>query len=150
MLGLSTFRLYAYGAIVVLAGLAYWRYSYVSDARDEAEAKLTAVTADLKSEQVNRKKADEASNRYQGRIRDLEDQRTADGFGVISVCRRPTVKLQPANASASPDAGPVRSDPPPVEVSVDVGPAADLYGTRCEANRIQLEELQRWIREQKR
>lgn len=32
MLGLSTFRLYAYGAIVVLAGLAYWRYSYVTHA----------------------------------------------------------------------------------------------------------------------
>jgi hypothetical protein len=34
-------------------------------------------------------------------------------------------------------------------VSIDVGPPAELYGSRCEANTIKLDELQRWIRERR-
>ena len=162
----STVDLVLYGLLAlavagVVGVIAKWKHDAsllpVERAAHKADVKKLEDTISARDERIaieieNRRFADEASNRYQGRIRELEDQRTADGFGAIRVCRRPVLKLSTAAAgpaAGGSDAAAAPGDPGAAEVSVDVGPAADLYGTRCEANTIQVEELQRWIRERR-
>lgn len=165
MFGLSKLDLVLYAVAALAAAgtitvVVHWKHQAeqlpLERAAHKADVKKLNETISARDERIaveieNRRFADETSKHYEDRIRELEDQRTADSFGAIRVCRRPVVKL-PAAAAAGPasggsDAAAVPGDAGAAEVSIDVGPAADLYGTRCEANTIQVEELQRWIRE---
>jgi hypothetical protein len=143
----------------VVAVVMKWKHDAgllpVERAAHKADVKNLNDTIVARDERIaieieNRRFADESSKDYQARIRELEDQRTADSFGAIRVCRRPVIHLSAAAAgpaAGGPDAAAVPADPGAAEVSVDVGPAADLYGTRCEANTIQVRALERWILE---
>ncbi len=144
--------------IGLIAVVNHWR---LDSARLKVERTERAIERKEHADQVsaleernaieieNRRFADERSNRFQGRIRELEDQRTADGFGAIRVCRRPVFQVPTATAgrtAGGSDAASLPDDAGAAEVSTDVGPAAELYGTRCEANAIKLDELQEWVR----
>lgn len=146
---LVLYCLVALGGAGLLFTVNHWRAQAAEYkvAKVEWKQKLAAKEKQLTDEREETRKSNEASNLYQGRIRDLENQRVADQFPSISVCRRPVIRLQaPGADSGGPDAAAVPGDTGAAEVSVDVGPAADLYGTHCEANTIQLEELLRRLR----
>lgn len=150
----STLDLILWGVVAAAAaGLLFtvnhWRTQAAEYKVAQVEWKRTLAAKDhlIEVERDNTRKANESSNRYEGRMRVLEDQRTADGFGAIRVCRRPIIRMSAAGAaSGQPDDAGLQGDAGAAEVSVDVGPAADVFGTRCEANAIKLDELQRWIR----
>lgn len=150
----STLDLILWGIVALAAaGLLFtvnhWRTQAAEFKVAKVEWKRTLAAKDhlLAIERNNTRKANEASTTYQGRLRDLELDRTAHGFGDIRVCRRPVFRM-PATGAASggSNAAPVQSDAGAVEMSADVGPAASVFGSRCEANWIQLEELQNWVR----
>jgi hypothetical protein len=159
----STIDLVLYGLLALAVGGAVgvvvkWKHDAellkVERAQHTADVQRLEATIAARDERIaieieNRRLADESSNHFQGRLRELEAQRLADGFGAIRVCRRPVLNLStaaPGAAAGGSDAAAVPGDPGAAEVSTDVGPAADVYGTRCEANTIQVEELQGWIR----
>lgn len=160
----STLDLVLYGLLALavagaVAVVAKWKHDAallpVERAAHKADIRKLNETISQRDERIaieieNRRFADESSNRYQTRARELEEQRLADGFGAIRVCRRPVLKLPAAthgDAAGGADAAAVPGEPGAAEVSVDVGPAADVYGTRCELNTIALSELQRFERE---
>lgn len=150
----STLDLILWGIVAAAAAgllltVNHWRTQAAEFKDFKVETKRTLAAKDhlIEVERDNTRKANESSNRFESRMHMLEDQRTADGFGAIRVCRRPIIRMPTAGAATTePDDAGLSGDAGADEVSVDVGPAAELYGTRCEANAIKLDALQEWVR----
>lgn len=149
----STLDLVLYGALALGAGallftVNHWRTQAAEYkvAKVEWKRTLAAKDARIAEEIDNTRKANDASSKFQGRVRALEDQRTADGFGVVRMCRRPVLRLPQASAASGSDAAAAPDDSQPLEADRDIGPELDQYGTESELNLIQVDELQAWIR----
>ena len=151
MFGLSTFRLYAYGAIVVLAGLAYWRYSYVVHALASARAQTAEANHErdqVRADYAAYKQAaatDAALNRktrevLQTRLTQIERTRAA-----VSVrCYAASVPSATASSGAATGADAAPIDGGATALIRDVGSA--LEDARIEAlkNNNNYMGLQEW------
>lgn len=140
-------RLYIYTAIALALLGALWRYHYVSTALTRTRAELATATATLAQERENTRKANEASKAYQSDLARLERER-AD-VPVVRLCNK-SPSLPASRATPRPDAEAPRhvseapsGDPEP---GPDIGAALLDYGIQCEANMLQLERLQEWVR----
>lgn len=134
MFGLSTVRLYAYGALLVLAGLAYWRYTYVSNARDEAEAALVTANATLTAERKNTERANAAEKAVVAQLDGLQRRAREQPLPRLR-CRAASVPEAHGTAVAgeAAQADDTGADAP----DFDPTPELDQYGTDSEANLIQ-------------
>lgn len=147
-LALVPLRFWIYGAVAAAIGFLLWRDHHQTTKLNVRTAEVRELTATLKLEREHRRRSDEASNRYQARIQELEAQRTADGFGAVRLCRRPVIRVSPAAGGPDVPAVPDELEPAwrDIEVGRDIGPELERFGYECEANAIRLDELQRFIR----
>lgn len=143
-------RLYIYAAIALaLAGLA-WRYHYVTKALASTKQELATAAATLAAERENTRKANEASKAYQSDLARLERER-AD-VPVVRLCNK-APSLPSSRAPSRPDAasaghvGEAAAADPGPSVGPDIGGELLDYGIACEANMLQLERLQQWVRD---
>lgn len=139
--------------IAVLIGIAYVVNGWREDAATllierEAHAKEVVRLNDrIVAEITNTRKANEASNRYQARIAELEKpEPTATPFPAVRVCNSAPARVPEARAASGSDAAAAPDDAPADEGNRDIGPDLKAFALRCEANAIQLDELQNWIR----
>lgn len=108
----------------------------VRRATAQAKADDAAHALKVEREQVNR--TEERSNEYQTRLADLRRR-----YDALRVQQRPApVRLSSASGSGT---APVPRVPDSTG-GPDAAPEVDPFA--CEANTLQLEELQRWIRDQ--
>jgi hypothetical protein len=149
-------RLWLYGAaaVVLLAGLGYVKHLHGKAAeRDAAVAQARAAErryTDLQAlHAVQIKKAEDASNAYQSDLQRLERERSQP-VPVVRLCRSPATVPAPrpaASGSDAAEAGHVGEAPAGDSgAGPDIGQALIEYGLACEANGLQLDRLQEWVR----
>jgi hypothetical protein len=139
-------RLYVYAAIgLAIAGLI-WHDRYQTKRADRLAAELSTATETLLAERENVRKANAASQAYQTDLARLESERRKPLS--VRLCRSPAV---PATRTASgPDAAPTGNVGE--AATGDSGAAPDIgdqllnYAIDAEANMLQLERLQGWVR----
>ena len=144
---LATWRLYAYAAVFLVIGGVLWRLNYLSHKADRLEHANKYLVSSLKTERENTRKANEASQAYQSDLRRVESERS--NVPVVRLCHG-APKLPAAPAPGRPDAAPeghvsgaAAEDP---VAGPDIGAELLEYGIACEANALQLDRLQRWVR----
>jgi hypothetical protein len=132
-------RLYIYLALAVAAGGAYW---YVHALQVKA-ARVEAAEAMVTNLQQSLRKANEASKAYQADLTRLSGERAKPLS--VRLCRSP---VRPPAAAAGSDAeaqGHV-GEAAAVDIGPDIGDQLLEYGIDAEANALQLDRLQQWIR----
>jgi hypothetical protein len=142
--------LYAAAALAVLALIAYEVRVHKKAARvDVAEAAVAQAHADMAALRAARdhelKIAKEASDGYQKDLARLERER--DSVPVVRLRKCPPVPAA-GTAASRPDAeasGRV-GETTAEDTGPDIGAALIEYGIACEANMLQLERLQEWVR----
>jgi hypothetical protein len=139
-------KLYLYGALAIVM-LAITATAYIQTKRlHSAKVELATATATIKAERESTRKANEASNAYQADLRRLESERS--NVPVVRLCKQ-TRKAPVSPTSSGSDAAPTGhvSEEAPPDPGPDIG--ADLleYGIACEANMLQLDRLQKWVRD---
>jgi hypothetical protein len=147
-------KLYAYIALALMlagAGLYVRHLAVKAGERDAAVAALegerAARTAERAAVAHELKIAQEASNAFQSDLRRLESER-AD-VPVVRLCRaRPAAVPAASPATERPDAAGTGhvGQAPAVDTGPDIGAQLLEYGIACEANALQLERLQGWVR----
>jgi hypothetical protein len=149
-------RLYAYlaAALLLLAGLGYVKHLHGKAAeRDAAVAQARAAErryTDLQAlHAVQIKKAEDASNAYQSDLQRLERERSQP-VPVVRLCKRSATvpAARPAaSGSDAAEAGHVgETAAGDSGAGPDIGQALIEYGLACEANGLQLDRLQEWVR----
>lgn len=146
-------KLYIYAAIgLAIAGILahdHWLSRKLKAANEQVTVqRLRADQAEIqvKAEQEARKHeqtiAKQASDAYQA---DLARIRAEPDFGVVRLCRKPSLPPagSPTGASSGPDVSP--SGHVESEDATDIGPMISAFVEDCEANASQLESLQRWV-----
>lgn len=143
------YRLIAYGiaALLVVGYIAKERIQ--AKQLQETRSALKTATATIVAERENTRKANEASDRYQADLNRLSTERSKPLS--VRLCR--SARVQPPGAPGGPDAasaghvgeaaaGDSGSIPGP-----DIGDQLLNYAIDAEANMLQLERLQQWVRE---
>jgi hypothetical protein len=147
-------RLIIYGiaflaiAGVVWAGVHVWNKAQRLDQVEREYSDYRESVKKLQAEQQRQLKiAQEASHAYQTDLRRLESER--HDVPVVRLCKS---KPQPVPAESGTSAG---SDAAtsghvggetPADIGPDIGAELIEYGIACEANALQLERLQEWVR----
>jgi hypothetical protein len=142
-------RLYLYAAAAMALLALFWHDRHVTKRLESTKAALSVAEATITAERENTRKANEASNQYQASLRDLERERA--NVPVVRLCRPPSaVSARPAagrpDATAAGHVGEAAAGDPVEAVGPDIGAELLAYGIDCEANALQLERLQGWIR----
>ena len=141
-------KLYIYAAIALAFAGLLARDHIVTKQRNAANARASVAEATLAAQIENTRKADEAAKRHETRADALEADRRDNPLPAVRVCRKPASVPQSGTAAVAHeaaeanDAGAHESD----RDGADIGPALDDFATDAEANLIQCEELQRWLR----
>lgn len=145
MLGGWQLKLIAAGLLLAAIGGAVWHVKSVTAERDEYRAQARQLTASLKAEQEDRRKADAKSAEFQKDLKDLRADRADNPLPAV-VCKRPRLLPAASEAAPRPDGARPADDPPEDAGDRDIGPQLDEFATACEANLIQLTRLQEWVR----
>lgn len=126
-------------AIAMASGLLYHRH--VVKQRDRLQIALSAADAVISGLKHDAKIAKEASDAYQADLTRLSSERAKPLS--VRLCRSPAVQAGSAAAErpGSASAGHVGE-----EASRDIGGELLEYGIACEANALQLDRLQQWVR----
>jgi len=154
MFGLSTFRLYAYAAILLVITAGYFRYAYVLHQRDAAtkEAKELVTERDQAKADYAAYKADaeakaklnkETRDVLQARLHDIESQRDPVRLRCYAVSSVPSAAPQGGPAAGAVGTAQGRE---PEAAAFDPGPDLEQYGADCAANTAALTTLQEWER----
>jgi hypothetical protein len=148
--------LYAVAALL-LAGVLWkvndWREDSAQLAIERVQwhDALAAKDKRIAQEIDNARKANESSDDYQKRLHALEDQRL-EPFPSVRLCKQPTsaarvsASATASGSDAAATADIVKEAEGHSEPGPDIGPALLEYGLQCEANALQLDRLQEWIR----
>jgi hypothetical protein len=145
---------YGLAALVVASLIAYEvRVHKKAAQRDIAVAELASATAQFKADVAalraardhELKIAKEASDGYQKDLARLERER--DSIPVVRLRKCPPVSTA-GTAASRPDAEASRrvGETTAEDTGPDIGAALIEYGIACEANMLQLERLQDWVR----
>jgi DNA-binding MarR family transcriptional regulator len=123
-------------AITVLAAAGYvWHLKGKADRVDVLEATL-------KGERESTRKANEASKSYQADLTRLQSERAKPLS--VRLCRPASKPAAPRGSNDAPT-GHV-SEAAAADIGPDIGDALLEYGIAAEANMLQLERLQAWVR----
>jgi hypothetical protein len=133
-------RLYAYIgiAITVLAAAGYvWHLKGKADLVDVLEATL-------KNERESTRKANEASKQYQADLSKLQSERAKPLS--VRLCRPAPKPAAPRGSDDAPTGHVGEAPAADTVAGPDIGDALLEYGIACEANMLQLDRLQKWVR----
>jgi hypothetical protein len=163
LLGRVPFRFYIYAAVAAFIAFLMWkedRQTKKLNARNadiaHLESQVGLLQSALANAHENVRKANEASQKFQTELSDLETRQRAEPIGAVRLCSRienlPAAPAASTSAAGSDAASAERVAGPPEEDSRlwsagrDIGPDLDDYGRDCEAVGIQLGILQEWVR----
>lgn len=139
-------RLYIYAGIALAFVSLFIHDRWTAKRYEHQKAANVTLTATINAERENTRKANEASNAYQADLRRLEDERS--NTPVVRLCK--PARVRPAATTAGSDAEAAGHVGGEAAENLVAGPdiGADLleYGIACEANMLQLDRLQGWIR----
>jgi hypothetical protein len=136
--------IYAIAALALIGGIWYVKRLHATAARvpvlERQVAQERANMAALQAAKAHELKiAKDASDGYQKDLQRLELERS--NAPVVRLCK--PVRNPAVSASAGTASGPNAGDSEP---GPDIGAALIEYGLACEANGLQLDRLQEWIR----
>jgi hypothetical protein len=131
-------------AVAALAGILAHNH-YLSRKYQATKAELVQANATITAERENTRKANEAAQRFQARSDALEADKRDNPLPAVRVCRSAPRVPQAGTATVVNEAVETH-DTPADEGDRDIGPALDEFATDSEANLIQCQELQEWVR----
>jgi hypothetical protein len=147
--------IYAIAALALIGGIWYVKRLHATAARvpvlERQVAQERANMAALQAARAHELKiAKDASDGYQKELQRLELERS--NTPVVRLCkpvRNPAVSASAGTASG-PNAAEAGREPQPIagdsEPGPDIGAALIEYGLACEANGLQLDRLQEWVK----
>jgi hypothetical protein len=130
-------------AVAALAGILAHNH-YLSRKYQATKAELVQANATITAERENTRKANESAKRFQARSDALETDKRDNPLPPVRVCK--STRVPQAGAAAVVNEAVETHDPPADEGDRDIGPALDEFATDAEANLIQCQELQEWVR----
>jgi hypothetical protein len=139
-----TWKLIGIGIVLAtIAGIIAHDH-WISRKYQATKAELVQANATITAERENTRKANEAAQRFQARSDALEADKRDNPLPAVRVCKSARVP-QTGTATVVNEAAETH-DAPADEGDRDIGPALDEFATDSEANLIQCQELQEWVR----
>ncbi len=131
-------------AAVAAIGFLIWREHMAVQKAKRLTAENAQLTATIEAERENTRKAHEAAQRFQARSDALEADKRDNPLPAVRVCK--SARVPQAGTAAVVNEAAQTHDAPADEGDRDIGPALDEFATDAEANLIQCQELQEWVR----
>jgi hypothetical protein len=137
-------RLYLYAGLAALF-LAMSITAYIQTKRvGTLKGKVAQLNNLVIAERENLKKANEASNAYQGDLKRLESERS--NVPVVRLCKPARVSTPGAPSGSDAEAPGHVGEEAAFHPGPDIGDQLLEYAIAAEANMLQLERLQGWVR----
>ena len=133
-------KFYAYIGIAITALAAA---GYVWHLKGKAD-RVDVLEATLKNERESTRKANEASKQYQADLSKLQSERTKPLS--VRLCRPAPKPAAPRRPDDAPTGHVGEAPAADIVAGPDIGDALLEYGIACEANMLQLDRLQKWVR----